>query len=99
MAREVRDGAWATTMETRLAALITEHGRKPYRIRALECRRSSCAMEVASDVDYPRVSLIADDVLDRELRWTGETFIALEDDSATGTRTSVTVAMWRARSR
>ena len=47
MAREPRDPAWAFEAETRLRDLINANP-KLFTIRAIECRTSLCAIEVAS---------------------------------------------------
>jgi hypothetical protein len=96
MASESRDDDWASVTERRLADLVAL-GHDDYRIRALECRNTRCAIEVASNGDYPRVSLGADDSLDRELVWDGATTIAWEHDARTGRPTTVTVATWKRR--
>ena len=47
MAEEPRDPAWANRMEAELRHLVTTE-RPGFEIRALECRESRCALEVAS---------------------------------------------------
>jgi hypothetical protein len=46
-AEEPRDVTWATKTEARIRAFVDNEGGK-YAIRALECRRSVCAVEVES---------------------------------------------------
>ena len=94
MARERRDPMWAADMESRLAQLVTRGERHNYRIRSLECRSTRCAVEVASEVDYARVSLVSDDVLDRALRWSAVSAAAWEENPSGGRTTVVTVATW-----
>ena len=96
MAAQPVDVEWATRTEARIARVF-DGAQAGYRIRALECRRTRCAIELASDGDYPRVSLSADDALDRELSWDGATNSAWEVDAHTGRRTIVTVATWKKR--
>jgi hypothetical protein len=48
MAREPRDKAWATEMETKLQDEVMSQGPDKYSIRNIECRASICALEVAS---------------------------------------------------
>jgi hypothetical protein len=97
MTYEWRDATWAAEMETRLEQWVTRGQRDRYRIRALECRSTRCAVEVASEFGYARVVLASDDVLDRALRWTGATAAAWEIDPSTGNVTVVTVATWQRR--
>jgi hypothetical protein len=97
MAGEWRDPEWAARTEASLARVITRGGRRDYKIRALECRSSRCAIEVASDTDYPRISLITDDALDRELTWYGPSASAWEEHA--NVLTIVTVATWVRRPR
>jgi hypothetical protein len=97
MADEWRDKVWAADMETRLERLITRAAGDQYRIRALECRSTRCAVEVASEVGYARVSLVSDDALDRALRWSGASAAAWEEEPSSGIRTIITVATWQRR--
>lgn len=96
MAAQPVDVEWARRTEARIARVF-DGAHAGYRIRALACRRTRCAIEVASDGDYPRVSLSADDALDRELGWDGATNIAWEVDAKTRRWTIVTVATWKKR--
>lgn len=96
MAAQPRDFAWAPDTEARLARVLIGTARGVH-IRALECRSTRCAAEIASVTDYPRVSLSLDDALDRELRWDGATTTAWEDNANSGQRTIVTVATWEMR--
>jgi len=96
MAAQPRDLTWAPDTESRLARVLVDDARGVH-IRALECRSTLCAAELASDTDYPRVSLASDDALDRELRWDGATTTAWEDDARTGRRTIVTAVTWEMR--
>jgi hypothetical protein len=97
MAHEWPDPMWAADMEARLSQLVTRGDRHNYRIRSLECRSTRCAIEVASEVDYARVSLVSDDVLDRALRWSGFSAAAWEENPSGGRTTIVTVAAWERR--
>lgn len=97
MAAQSRDPDWAARTEARLARVLTRGGRRDYQIRALECRSSLCAIEVASELEYPRISLSPDDALDRELAWSGPTVSAWEEDA--DMLTIVTVVSWIRRPR
>jgi hypothetical protein len=97
LAAEWRNPVWAAEMEDRLERAITRGERRKYEIRALECRDTRCAVEVASAGVYARVSLVSDDRLDRELRWYGASTIAWEDGANTGIPVIVTVATWEKR--
>lgn len=97
LAAEWRNPAWAAEMEERLERVITRGERRKYEIRALECRDTRCAVEVATVGVYARVSLVSDDRLDRELRWYGASTIAWEDPANTGVPVIVTVATWEKR--
>lgn len=91
---ESRDEAWARDMEARIEKAVVSGERGKFRIRALECRRTRCALEVASEVDTIGLLSDADPEFD-ELMFPRASGIAREDDPLTGTRTIVSVQTWQ----
>jgi len=95
MRAEVRSEPWAQDLELRIARATLTRANGRYRIRALECRRSRCAIEVASEValyDFNEI-FEADPEFD-DLMWPRDAAFANELDPATGIATLVSVQTW-----
>lgn len=91
---EPRDPAWAAMAEARIRHAAVDGERGQFRIRALECRRTRCVLEVATESQNAGIAYIAayDDGLTAD---TGT--VAFEDDPQTGIRTLVFVQIWQKR--
>jgi hypothetical protein len=87
MAQEPRDQQWAPRAEESLRETILAEGDK-YSIRALECRRTVCAIEVAS-IHGPLFTLKAEE-LERYRLW-GRTVIMGYETNEYGKKVTVTV--------
>lgn len=95
MAEEPRDVSWATNMEDQLRDYSASFGSGKYTIRAVECRESLCAIEVASVYGILPPALPYGSSLDRQLSswdsWTGH-----ETDQL-GAQVTVTLLIYRRR--
>lgn len=95
MAQEARDDTWATDMEEKLREYSASFGPDKYTIRAIECRGSLCAIEVASIYSLLPPALPYNSVLGSQLKawdaWTGH-----ETDQL-GAKITVTLSIYRQR--
>jgi hypothetical protein len=91
---EPRDPDWAPDAEARIRRAAEEGARGQYRIRALECRRTRCVLEVASESQNAGIAYVAayDDGMTEDVGT-----VASEDDPQTGIRTMVFVQIWQKR--
>jgi hypothetical protein len=87
MAKEPRDIDWAPRMEEKLQAAVDMQGPGKYVIRNVECRTSTCILEVEVHAPEPFVARY-DDVIFSSLRPNALTISAPEYDSS-GARFSV----------
>jgi len=95
MAKEPRDLAWAADFEARLGEIVmAAHGE--FTIRAIECRRSLCAVEVASVHGmFPFETRIESSQLTpQEVLWVGIGDFGFETDSS-GNRVTVGLTIFR----
>jgi hypothetical protein len=94
MAKEPRDLLWAPQTERRLSDLIRSRTEE-VEIRAVECRTSICAIEVASTFGPYLAGLDADALLSRNLReWGG---MHAHEPVIGGARTTITVLVYERR--
>jgi hypothetical protein len=91
---EPSDPDWAPAAEARIKRAADEGERGQYRIRALECRRTRCVLEVASESQNAGIAYDAafDDGMTEDVGT-----VASEDDPQTGIRTMVFVQIWQKR--
>lgn len=94
MAAEPRSADWAGAMEARIEKAVLSGERGKFRIRALECRSTRCALEVASEVDRIGVAFDSDPDFD-EIMFPRPGYFADEDDPQTGTTTLVSAQVWQ----
>jgi len=94
MKREPRNTDWARAMEARIEKAVISGERGKFRIRALECRSTRCALEVASEVDSIGVQFDSDPAFD-ELMFERPGYHASESDPQTGATTLVTAQTWQ----
>jgi hypothetical protein len=92
MTAEARDPSWAPGMEARIERFTYEGERGQYRIRALECRSTRCALEVASESKNVGISYVGDNA---DRMFPISSAIAAEHDPQTGIRTNVIVQVWQ----
>lgn len=97
MAAEPRNPEWAPKMEQQLVTVIEIEERNEVRIRALECRRDSCAIEVASESQRGIQRAWRTGAPD--LEWSGPSAYGTELDRATGILTYVSVTTLRRKGR
>jgi hypothetical protein len=98
MAGEPRDPAWAPQVEQFIVKQLAVTERNALRIRALECRSTRCALEVASESQ----SGVRHEGLwnygNLDLEWDGASAVGWELDPSTGVQTYVEVETWIRRS-
>ena len=94
MATETRDTEWAPAMEARIERSTYEGERGQYRIRALECRSTRCALEVASESKNTGIRFVGDSA---DQMFPSTKAIAWEHDPQTGIQTHVIVQVWQKR--
>lgn len=83
MSQEPRDEVWAAEAEVRLRSLIMAEP-TPFTVRAVECRTSLCAIELASIYGGYHGDLDSDEWLHKNLRlWIGD-FTCEEDPHGRG---------------
>jgi hypothetical protein len=94
-ANEQREVQWASSMERRLEKSIVENDPPIYRVRALECRTTRCAVEVWAPGEAWNGMLDNDPALSREL-WGTTAKLGFETDSQ-GNRIVVTIVGFQLR--
>jgi len=94
MKAEPRNTEWAREMEARIEKAVTSGERGKFRIRALECRSTRCALEVASEVDSIGVQFDSDPAFD-EIMFARPGYYARESDPQTGITTLVSAQTWQ----
>jgi hypothetical protein len=93
---ESRDAAWAAPMEKLIVKSMRVGGKQWTEIRALECRRTLCALEYAVPVDDLNHNVDGDADLDRLMEPEGGV-MAPELPSGMGAGKMVSVLIWRKR--
>jgi hypothetical protein len=94
MTAEPRNATWARDMEARIEKAVLSGERGKFRIRALECRSTRCALEVASEVDRIGIEFDSDPAFN-DLMMPRQGFFANEHDPQTGITTLVSVQVWQ----
>ena len=94
---ESRDAKWAAPMETRIAKSMLVDGKPWAEIRALECRRTRCALEYAVSIDDLDHDVDGDAELDRLMDPAGGVVVP-EPPSDSGKGKMISVLIWRRRS-
>jgi len=93
MGAEPRNESWARDTEARIEKAVMSGERGKFRILALECRSTHCALEVASEVDYIAVTKVDPSFDALMIERPG--YFAHEDDPRTGIRTLVSTQLWQ----
>jgi len=94
MKAEPRNAGWARAMEARIEKAVMSGERGKFRIRALECRSTRCALEVASEVESSGVQFDADPALAMDMT-ERRGYFARENDPQTGITTLVSAQVWQ----
>ena len=94
MAAEPRNDEWARAMESRIEKAVMSGERGKFRIRALECRRDRCALEVASEVDNIGPYFDSDPGFN-EIMIARPGYFGHESDPQTGIETLVSAQIWQ----
>jgi hypothetical protein len=93
---ETRDPQWAAPMEALIAKSMQVGGRQWVQIRALECRRTRCALEYAVDVKDLDHDVDGDQELERLMEPVGG-IVAPEVSLLLGKGMMVSVLVWSKR--
>lgn len=94
MAAEPRNPGWARDMEARIEKAVMSGERGKFRIRALECRSTRCAVEVSSEVDNLGIEFDSDPEFS-ELMFARPGYFSNEEDPQTGVLTMVSAQTWQ----
>jgi len=97
MSAEPRDPDWAPRMEQFIVRSLAVEEEGALRIRALECRKTRCALEVASEAQQYGIQKTWD-LGDVDLKETGAAALGAERDPSTGLVTYVNVHTWLRKS-